>query len=80
MSSSTQLIHTPFSVLAAFHYGSLTRPSQNPPRVGLLSTVNPNAGKQLCDDKHKAEQEHEGYPSTSRLSTIALVYVFSRGC
>lgn len=54
-----------FSVLAAFHYGSLTRPSQDPPRVGLLSTVEDNAGKKLCDDKHKAEKEHQGYPSTS---------------
>ncbi|KAF9223072.1 acid protease [Gyrodon lividus] len=50
------------SVLAAFHYGSLIRPSQNPPRIGLLSTVDPNAGKQLCDDKHDAESEHADYP------------------
>ncbi|KIJ62345.1 hypothetical protein HYDPIDRAFT_94748 [Hydnomerulius pinastri MD-312] len=50
------------SVLAAFHYGSLARPSQDPPRIGLLSTVDPNAGKQLCDDKHMAEEEHTDYP------------------
>lgn len=65
-----------FRVLAAFHYGSLTRPSQNPPRIGLLSTVDLNtAGKLLCDDKHKAEREHEGYPSLS-LTFFALVSVF----
>ena len=65
-----------FSVLAAFHYGSLTRPSQNPPRVGLLSTVDPNAGKQLCDDKHQAEREHEGYPSRS-LPSLPLLRSFT---
>lgn len=67
-----RLIHANFSVLAAFHYGSFMRPSQNPPRVGLLSTVDANAGKQLCDDKHRAEVEHEGYPSTSLLSILFL--------
>ncbi|THV00298.1 acid protease [Dendrothele bispora CBS 962.96] len=32
---------TPFlkSVLASFHYGNITHPSQDPPRIGFLSTV-----------------------------------------
>ncbi|KAG8221443.1 aspartic peptidase domain-containing protein [Butyriboletus roseoflavus] len=66
-------------VLAAFHYGSLTRPSQNPPRVGLLSTVDPNAGKQLCDDKHHAEEEHEGYPIIAEPAPASLPPAWSTG-
>ncbi|KAF8125420.1 aspartic peptidase domain-containing protein [Boletus edulis] len=66
-------------VLAAFHYGSLTHPSQNPPRVGLLSTVDLNAGKQLCDDKHKAEVRHEGYPSASWVFDRILARVSTWG-
>ncbi|KAH7890581.1 aspartic peptidase domain-containing protein [Phlebopus sp. FC_14] len=50
------------SVLAAFYYGSLARPSQDPPRIGLLSTIDPNASKALCDDKHRAENDHTDYP------------------
>ncbi|KAA1478680.1 acid protease [Dentipellis sp. KUC8613] len=34
-------------VLAAFYYGNLTYPSQDPPRMGFLSTVPPDAGEQL---------------------------------
>lgn len=64
------------SVLAAFHYGSLIRPSQDPPRVGLLSTVDVSAGKELCDDKHQAEREHQGYPSTS-LHYLHFLYLFT---
>ncbi|KAG9309609.1 aspartic peptidase domain-containing protein [Chiua virens] len=59
-------------VLAAFHYGSLTHPSQNPPRVGLLSTIDPNAGKQLCDDKHVAEENHKGYPMIAEPAPASL--------
>lgn len=34
-------------VLAAYYYGNLTHPSQDPPRVGLLSTVPSDAGDLL---------------------------------
>ncbi|KAH7925266.1 acid protease [Leucogyrophana mollusca] len=37
-------------VLAAFHYGDLARPSQDPPRVGLLSTVPGDAAAKLVAD------------------------------
>jgi hypothetical protein len=36
------------SVLAAFYYGNLTYPSRDPPRVGLLSTVIPEANAHLA--------------------------------
>lgn len=62
------------SVLAAFHYGSLTRPSQNPPRVGLLSTVEFDADKQLCDEERRAKVEHEGFAS---LSFYNYLYYYS---
>ncbi len=35
------------SVLVAFYYGNMTHPSQDPPRVGLLSTVPSDAGTAL---------------------------------
>ncbi|KAF8839048.1 acid protease [Paxillus ammoniavirescens] len=59
-------------VLAAFHYGSLIRPSQNPPRIGLLSTFDLNAGKALCDDKHKAEIEHKDFPMIAEPAPASL--------
>ncbi|KAJ6598131.1 aspartic peptidase domain-containing protein [Mycena vulgaris] len=34
-------------VLAAFHYGNITYPSADPPRIGLLSTVPADAGARL---------------------------------
>lgn len=38
---------TPTSVFVAFYYGNLTHPSQDQPRVGLLSTVPPDAAERL---------------------------------
>lgn len=35
------------SVLASFHYGNLTHPSSNPPRIGLRSTVPSDAGARM---------------------------------
>lgn len=35
------------SVIVAFYYGNLTHPSQDQPRVGLLSTVPPDAAQRL---------------------------------
>ncbi|TCD60835.1 hypothetical protein EIP91_009424 [Steccherinum ochraceum] len=35
------------SVLVAFHYGNLTHPSQDPPRIGLLSTLPSDASDKL---------------------------------
>jgi hypothetical protein len=61
------------SVLAAFHYGSLTRPSQNPPRVGLLSTVEFDADKQLCEEERRAKVEHEGFASLSFYNYLLLL-------
>jgi hypothetical protein len=34
-------------VIVAFYYGNLTHPSQDQPRVGLLSTVPPDAAQRL---------------------------------
>lgn len=35
------------SVFVAFYYGNLTHPSQDQPRIGLLSTVPPDAAQRL---------------------------------
>ena len=39
--------YTPTSVIVAFYYGNITHPSQDQPRVGLLSTVPPDAAQRL---------------------------------
>ncbi len=39
--------YTPASVIVTFYYGNLTHPSQDQPRVGLLSTVPPDAAQRL---------------------------------
>lgn len=49
--------------LAAFYYGSLSRPSQDPARIGLLSTVPLNAGELLSDDVEFAKAQHHNLPS-----------------
>ena len=43
MSNSDVFVRT----LVAFYYGTMTRPSVDPPRVGLKSTVPSNAGAEL---------------------------------
>jgi phytepsin len=39
--------YTLTSVIVAFYYGNITHPSQDQPRVGLLSTVPPDAAQRL---------------------------------
>ena len=46
------------SVLAAFYYGNLTRPSQDPPRIGLLSTVPSDGAERLKEAISAAEAAH----------------------
>lgn len=46
------------SVLAAFYYGNLTRPSQDPPRIGLLSTVPSDGDERLKEAISAAEAAH----------------------
>ena len=43
-------------MLAAFHYGNLTHPSQDPPRIGLLSTVPGDGGTRLKEAVNAAEE------------------------
>ncbi|EKM52972.1 uncharacterized protein PHACADRAFT_259144 [Phanerochaete carnosa HHB-10118-sp] len=53
------------SVLAAFYYGNLTNPSQDPPRIGLLSTVPSDGGEQLKEAISAAEAAHAPLTATS---------------
>ncbi len=41
--------------LVAFHYGNLTNPSQDPPRIGFLSNVPTNAAALLTQAVEEAE-------------------------
>ncbi|KAI0794938.1 aspartic peptidase domain-containing protein [Abortiporus biennis] len=51
------------SVLTAFYYGNITNPSQDPPRVGLLSTIPPNAGERLKKVVEEARKGDGTFPS-----------------
>ncbi|GJF00003.1 acid protease [Phanerochaete sordida] len=53
------------SVLAAFYYGNLTRPSQDPPRIGLMSTVPSDGGERLKQAISAAEAVNAPLAATS---------------
>ncbi|KAG0693293.1 aspartic peptidase domain-containing protein [Suillus ampliporus] len=57
-------------VLAAFYYGSFAGPSQDPPRIGLLSTVPSDAGQQLEDAVSAAAAGQYDLPGKSSLPSI----------
>ncbi|KZT06710.1 acid protease [Laetiporus sulphureus 93-53] len=52
------------SAMVAYYYGNLTHPSQDPPRVGLLSTVPANVTQDL-QDAVEAAISNGGFPATS---------------
>jgi len=56
------------SVLASFYYGNLTYPSQDPPRIGLLSTVPKGAASDLKSAIAKASSDGGNFPTTSNLA------------
>ncbi|KAL4063845.1 aspartic peptidase domain-containing protein [Scleroderma citrinum] len=66
-------------VLTAFYYGSLSRPSQDPPRIGFLSTVPPNAGQLLSDDVQLAKAEHLNLPDIEEPSPASLPPLYATG-
>ncbi|KAL6302937.1 aspartic peptidase domain-containing protein [Sparassis latifolia] len=53
------------SVLAAYYYGNLTHPSQDPPRVGFISTVPDDAGEALREAVQAAISAGAIFPATS---------------
>jgi len=52
------------SVLSSFYYGNLTYPSQDPPRIGLLSTVPANASADLVSAVASASANGGNFPVT----------------
>ncbi|KAK0221428.1 aspartic peptidase domain-containing protein [Armillaria fumosa] len=59
------------SNLVAFHYGNLTHPSVDPPRVGILSTVPDNADSLLQQAVQDAEANGGNFESTIELAPTA---------
>ncbi|KAI0697932.1 aspartic peptidase domain-containing protein [Cerioporus squamosus] len=59
------------SVLVAFYYGNMTHPSQDPPRVGLRSTVPSDAGTALENAVASAVDNGGVFPSTSERAPYA---------
>lgn len=56
----------------AFHYGNLTHPSVDPPRIGFLSTV-PNNASQLLADAVKTAQQNGKFECQFAISCIFLL-------
>uniref|UniRef100_A0A0W0F8B4 Peptidase A1 domain-containing protein n=1 Tax=Moniliophthora roreri TaxID=221103 RepID=A0A0W0F8B4_MONRR len=59
------------SNLVAFHYGNLTHPSVDPPRVGLLSIVPPDADAQLKKAVQDAQANGGVFESTLEIAPTA---------
>lgn len=66
-------------VLAAFYYGSFTGLSQDPPRIGFLSTVPSDAGQRLEDAVSAASAEQYDLPGTKMLPPSSLSSPLSTG-
>ncbi|KAG2138469.1 aspartic peptidase domain-containing protein [Suillus clintonianus] len=66
-------------VLAAFYYGSFAGPSQDPPRIGFLSTVPSDAGEQLEDTVSAAAMEQDDLPGTKASPPSSLSSPWSTG-
>ncbi|KAF9456223.1 aspartic peptidase domain-containing protein [Collybia nuda] len=56
------------SVLASYHYGNLTYPSQDPPRMGFLSTVPSDANDQMREAVKDASQNGGNFPVLSEVA------------
>ncbi|KAG6872207.1 hypothetical protein C0995_011970 [Termitomyces sp. Mi166 len=63
--TSTRLSLNAFSVIASFHYGNLTYPSVDPPSMGFLSTVPPDAGDKLKAAVAAAKANGNNFPTLS---------------
>ncbi|KAF8887145.1 aspartic peptidase domain-containing protein [Infundibulicybe gibba] len=61
------------SNLVAFHYGNLTNPSVDPPRVGIMSMVPADANQQLMDAVAQAQGNGGNFESTINLAPTASV-------
>lgn len=59
------------SNLVAFHYGNLTHPNVDPPRIGILSLVPDNAGQQLQDAVQDAIKNGGFFESTLQAAPTA---------
>jgi phytepsin len=61
------------SVLTSFYYGNLTHPSQDPPRVGFLSTVPRDADSRLKAAVKAAAEKDGKFPGEGKQSTFCSV-------
>jgi hypothetical protein len=58
-----------YRVLASFYYGNLSYPSQDPPRIGLLSTVPSNADARMEAAAASASAHGGNFPG-NQLATL----------
>lgn len=64
-------------VIAVFYYGSLSRPSVDPPRIGFMSTVPADAGQRLSEDVRFAQDAHVDLPSKSAFTSASIGPIYS---
>ncbi|PPR00690.1 hypothetical protein CVT24_000978 [Panaeolus cyanescens] len=53
------------SVISAYYFGNLTYPSQDPPKMGFLSTVPPDADQKMKDAVEAARKADHNFPAVS---------------
>jgi len=61
------------SNLVAFHYGNLTHPSVDPPRIGFMSLVPPNAAELLKEAVQDAVEDGGVFENTLVLAPTASI-------
>lgn len=61
-----------YRALVAFYYGNLTHPSQDPPRIGLLSTLPSDANDRLQAVVSAAKTGDGNFIGMSTLPTVSL--------
>jgi hypothetical protein len=68
------------SVLSSYHYGNLTYPSQDPPRMGFLSTVPADADEQLKAAVQAAAQDGGNFPGWYTLGFVCPLARDTNAC
>ncbi|GJJ10883.1 hypothetical protein Clacol_005111 [Clathrus columnatus] len=65
------------SALISFYFGNLTHPSVDPPRIGFLSTVPPDADDQYLKALENAEQNGDSLPAFLTDAPSPTISVFT---
>ena len=68
------------SALTTFYYGNLSHPSQDPPKLGFLSTVPPDASSRMQSAASAAAKANNNFPCMSLFSFIRDMQPMDLSC